>query len=335
MKRSNEKIPESLLESNENSGNAEMSIPDKLRAVAELVVRTFRDELQVELRFDQAGVEWIDGYINRMRDSLPAKERPGLISTLGSYIGECIIRTYGGAWVEKDGMWGVQVNDRIWACPFATIQRQFENGPDDSVVAFFTFIPRFKRNLDKEPVADGKEVNKPVYYTFVRSNTSTLNDVNAVVNASNEYTIQPEPEILALDDGSSGSIRLVRESPRIANWPSALKEANLPEPAVSSTADDKEEQGDEEALIEEALAAWEQHVNELRASYGEQGFSEWLLALAPFLTTSFTIQAADFDNAGNFYRATQWVIKPGAKSVEVTKIERPEDTEDEGVTESE
>jgi hypothetical protein len=131
--------------------NEEFPIPDKLRANADLVVRTLRDNLQVELGFDQAGVEWIDGYINRMRESLAVEKRSGLISTLASFVGECIIRTYGGAWVEEDGQWGVRVSDRIWACPFAKIEKQFDNGPEDSVASFFTCIPILDRHLSEKP----------------------------------------------------------------------------------------------------------------------------------------------------------------------------------------
>src|SRR5437867_1704433 len=123
----------------------ELSMPEKLRANAALVVRTVRENLDTELTFDQAGVEWIDGYINRLRECSAADERSGLISTLGSFVGECIIRTFGGSWAEKDGRWGVQTK-RVWACPFAKIEKQFENGPEDSVASFFTCIPILDRH---------------------------------------------------------------------------------------------------------------------------------------------------------------------------------------------
>lgn len=128
----------------------ELSVPDKLRANADLVVRLMRENLDTELSFDSAGVEWVDGYINRLRDSLAADKRSGLISTLASFVGESIIRTYGGTWVEQDGWWGVRVSERVWACPFAKIEKQFENGPEDSVASFFTCIPILDKHLGKQ-----------------------------------------------------------------------------------------------------------------------------------------------------------------------------------------
>jgi hypothetical protein len=128
----------------------ELSVPNKLRANADLVVRTVRENLDTELTFDQAGVMWIDDYINRLREHIAPEKRSGLISTLASFVGECIIRTCGGTWTEKDGWWGVQVSERIWACPFAKVEKQFDNGPEDSVASFFTCIPILDKHLGEK-----------------------------------------------------------------------------------------------------------------------------------------------------------------------------------------
>jgi hypothetical protein len=100
----------------------ELSVPDKLRANADLVVHTIRDGFDAELTFDRAGVDWIDGYINDLRGVLAADRRSAVVDRLASFVGECIIRTYGGIWVEQDGWWGVRVSERVWACPFAKIE---------------------------------------------------------------------------------------------------------------------------------------------------------------------------------------------------------------------
>ncbi|HEV3144155.1 MAG TPA: hypothetical protein VGZ47_09750 [Gemmataceae bacterium] len=131
-----------------------LSIPEKLRANAEIVARTIRDNLNVELSFDEAGVEWIDGYIDRLRGSLPAEQRSGLIEMLAAFVGECMIQTFGGAWAEREGSWGVQVSERIWACPFAKIQKQFENGSEDSVASFFRCTPLLDKHLAEEKSSD-------------------------------------------------------------------------------------------------------------------------------------------------------------------------------------
>lgn len=128
----------------------EISIPDKARANADLVVRTFRERMGVKLTFDQAGVEWIDGYINRVRGNFTADRRSGLVDALGAFVGECIIRTFGGTWTEVDGRWGVRVSDRLWACPDAKIEKQFANDSGDSVASFFRCIPVLDVHFDQK-----------------------------------------------------------------------------------------------------------------------------------------------------------------------------------------
>jgi hypothetical protein len=127
----------------------ELSVPEQLRANAEFLVATFRDELGRALAFDQSGIEWIDGYIERVRADFPAGRRAGLVSHLGAFVGECIIHSFGGVWVEQESWWGVQVTERFWACPFAKIDKQFENGAEDSVASFFRCIPVLARHWEQ------------------------------------------------------------------------------------------------------------------------------------------------------------------------------------------
>ena len=127
----------------------ELTMPEKLRLNADLVASTMREKLGVDLAFDRAGVEWVDGYIDRLGESYPAEKRRGLVDRLACFAGECIIRTCGGEWVQKEGWWGVQVSERLWACPFTKIDKQFENGAEDSVASFFTSIPVLDRHLEK------------------------------------------------------------------------------------------------------------------------------------------------------------------------------------------
>ena len=64
----------------------------------------------------------------------------GLVRNLGCFIGECIVRTFGGSWTQNKGSWGVQVNESVWACPFIKVQKQFDNGSEDSVASYFRSI---------------------------------------------------------------------------------------------------------------------------------------------------------------------------------------------------
>jgi hypothetical protein len=59
-----------------------------------------------------------------------------------------VIRTFGGTWAHLDGSWGVQLDAKNAVFPFAKVLKQLENGAGDSVLSFFTVIPRvFKGKL--------------------------------------------------------------------------------------------------------------------------------------------------------------------------------------------
>ena len=161
-----------------------------------------------------------------------------------------------------------------------------------------------------------------VDYIYARSNRAALNYVKAAQEESERYAVLPKPEILSRGDGGEGTISLVRESPDESNWPSALPVAELPEPPS--------DENDEEANFR-----WGEAIDALQEAHGEQGFSEWLRSLAPYLKEPFIVQAASFDSAGNFYFAMEWTIRPGGKEVEVKKIEMLKTSGDEGDPENE
>jgi hypothetical protein len=119
----------------------ELSVREMILANAALVVSVAREQLGQEVGYDEAGVRWLDGYIQRQRERLSPEIRARLSDRFGAFLGECIVRSFGGEWAEKDGSWCVRFDDRNAAFPFAKVQKQLANGAEDSVLSFFTAIP--------------------------------------------------------------------------------------------------------------------------------------------------------------------------------------------------
>ena len=119
----------------------DLPMEDRFRANAELVVSIASKQLDIEVGMDEAGVRWLDGYIHRQHEQGNPANRDGLVSTLGSYLGECIIQCFGGQWIEIGGVWCVQFSEGNAAYPLAKVRKQLENGAGDSVLSFFTAIP--------------------------------------------------------------------------------------------------------------------------------------------------------------------------------------------------
>ncbi len=126
---------------------------EEYRTAAENVVSQLHEYLGVELNYDEQSIEWLDGYINRLRTQLKKEAYPDLATALGAYLGETIIRTYGGAWAffEKLDQWGVGFDDSNGAFPISKVYKQLEDGEFDSILSFFTIIPKIRNHINTQP----------------------------------------------------------------------------------------------------------------------------------------------------------------------------------------
>ncbi len=114
------------------------------KTIAENVVSQMRKELGVELKYDKESIEWLDHYIDRIRPQLKKESYAGLAMSLGAYVGETIIAAYGGAWdyFPKLDQWGIRFGAQNGAFPFSKVYKQLEGGEMESILSFFTILPR-------------------------------------------------------------------------------------------------------------------------------------------------------------------------------------------------
>jgi len=114
----------------------------QIRSNAELVRSIAREKLDVEVDYDEAGVRWLDQYINGQREAATQELKDRLPSTLGSYLGECIRLTYGGQWVQDPEFgWAVKINEKLSVFPFSKVRKQLASPDGESVLGFFKTIP--------------------------------------------------------------------------------------------------------------------------------------------------------------------------------------------------
>ncbi|MEO0559803.1 MAG: hypothetical protein AAF170_16660 [Bacteroidota bacterium] len=114
---------------------------DRIHHNAELVQSVAHNHLGVEVGFDRAAVEWLDGYVTRQHDHGDPDNVKGLVSALGSFLGECIVQTYGGEWVEDAHDWGIRFDEQNAVFPYAKVEKHLRHGPEDSLLSFFDTIP--------------------------------------------------------------------------------------------------------------------------------------------------------------------------------------------------
>ena len=107
----------------------------KLRQAAELFVRLSKDAGR-ELAYDASGVEWADQYADAVRPVESDDQLRVQTALVGSYLGETLIAVHGGAWVEEEGEWLVELADGRRAYPFRRAMEQLRDG-EGSILALF------------------------------------------------------------------------------------------------------------------------------------------------------------------------------------------------------
>lgn len=159
-----------------------MDMEDKIRANAELVVKQFGPLSNLEFGYNAESIIWVDGFIEQQRihSDVDKSAIDGLVNTLGSFLGECIIRCYGGYWQNINGEWCVSFDDKNAVYPFNKVKKQFTNGQEDSIKKFFELIPiLFKEYMQKPEPPETLEfpflsASMPFYGTPESNQSTTL-----------------------------------------------------------------------------------------------------------------------------------------------------------------
>lgn len=115
-------------------------------ANADFAVREYGALTDFAFGYDLASVEWLDGYIERVRRRLKDGPSDGTISVIGSYLGEAIIAATGASWVDDPDHGIGVVFDNGDACyPFAKVRKQFAGGHEDgeSIASFYNIALNF------------------------------------------------------------------------------------------------------------------------------------------------------------------------------------------------
>lgn len=118
----------------------------QIRANAALAVEEFRELSGEGFGYDAPSVAWVEGFIERLRKRYGEGGVPGgVVSVIGSYLGEAIIATAGGEWIDDAGGLGVQFANGDTAYPFVKVQKQFDQGLEDgeSIASFYDISVNF------------------------------------------------------------------------------------------------------------------------------------------------------------------------------------------------
>ncbi len=135
-----------LAKSTNRMSNLHMS--DHPNKKAETIRRFARNYRNANIDFDRSGVEWLDGFIDWLREKGAHKYDDERIFALGSFFGVCIIETFGGRWAIAENSWKLNLDSSRQIDPFVTIRLHLEHGLRNSVLGVFDTIPISKQAND-------------------------------------------------------------------------------------------------------------------------------------------------------------------------------------------
>jgi hypothetical protein len=129
--------------------------PPSVRRVLEWQVgiakRYAREKDKRTVECDLEGVRWLDDAVET-HHRLGAKGRDaGNAALLGAFLGECLVRVFGGRWERLEETLCVRLGDATWF-PFNKVEKQLANGraQGDSVLGFFQGIGALQRKPASE-----------------------------------------------------------------------------------------------------------------------------------------------------------------------------------------
>jgi len=76
------------------------------------------------------------------------EEKTNIANVMGIYLGECIIKKYGGKWIydEKDNL-VVKVNENFISNPIVKVYKRLTYGEEDSVYDFYMITDKLKDKI--------------------------------------------------------------------------------------------------------------------------------------------------------------------------------------------
>jgi hypothetical protein len=127
---------------------------EDVQAKAEVVVRLMRPLTEFDFGYTRESVEWLEGYIERVRQCGEFRDeqvQDRLVSAFGAFLGECVVRCYGGVWAERDETWCVAFPGDNFVFPFAKVSKQMKHGLVNGIGSFFRALAVVCKHCGRVP----------------------------------------------------------------------------------------------------------------------------------------------------------------------------------------
>jgi len=124
-----------------------MILIDAIEENSRIAIELFANFQDDTLTYDEESVAKLDYFIEQKREVFNRDTIDRMVQVFGSFLGQCIRRNYGGEWDEIGEGIGVRFDEKNGVFPFGKVRKQFENGPEDSILSLYQMIPMVFKNL--------------------------------------------------------------------------------------------------------------------------------------------------------------------------------------------
>lgn len=95
---------------------------------AQLVIDVLSEKEHVQLDYSAESISWLDNYIDEHRSELNDVEKLLLQEKFGAFLGESILRNFGGRWVRSgNDRWMIALGETVKASPFELIAEHLDH----------------------------------------------------------------------------------------------------------------------------------------------------------------------------------------------------------------
>ena len=120
-----------------------MSDSEKFKLIADNYRTTLSARVGIDLEFNRTGVEYIEGYIKRVRDHLTEENKDSLSVSVSCFIGESLKSFYeAGEWKYFDsiGSWGVSFGEKGAVFPFSRVMLILSGSDEPGLLEMFDSV---------------------------------------------------------------------------------------------------------------------------------------------------------------------------------------------------
>lgn len=130
---------------------------DELQRVVSLLTFKMQRDFGCDLDRTPGSIHFLDAVIAELRRE-GRELSPGLYLSIGGYLGETLVHTYGGHWADEDGMLGVRLQGgghSRYLRVFDWVQRAFEDPRTQSLSYQLSNLVGWSRGWDEPGGSSG------------------------------------------------------------------------------------------------------------------------------------------------------------------------------------